>query len=156
MVLLGLQTVTNVTVGVANAATRFVDPGGVDVPNCTVAAAPCATIGFALSQALAGDTVLVATGVYSELVQMKTGVHLISNGNATIQRIPSTGSRRNIQRYCAQHRIGGVHPGSAVFVLNSSADAEILRNIFVDNLAQGVHDGAIALSNPNRKKKRAK
>jgi len=57
-----------------------VDPTGADVPDCTVAASPCATIGFALSQASAGDTVLVAGGIYFESVVMETGVHLLGQG----------------------------------------------------------------------------
>ena len=41
VLILALQIMTNATMGVANAATLFVDNIGLDVPDCTVAASPC-------------------------------------------------------------------------------------------------------------------
>jgi hypothetical protein len=48
------------------AATRFVSTGGTDTPDCTNSASPCKTIGFAIGQATAGDTIEIAAGTYSE------------------------------------------------------------------------------------------
>ncbi|GEM_PF-1235626 len=55
----------------ADSATRYVDGAtGSDTTDCTN---PCATIGYALSQAADGDTILVAQGTYTEnLVITKT------------------------------------------------------------------------------------
>jgi hypothetical protein len=48
----------------AQAATRFVDAAtGTDAPNCSVS--PCKTIKFALTQAVANDTISVAAWTYS-------------------------------------------------------------------------------------------
>ncbi len=67
----GLQGVASVH---AAPATRYVDEAtGSDTTDCTNHASPCATIDYALSQAEDGDTVLVATGTYTEnLVITKT------------------------------------------------------------------------------------
>ena len=46
------------------AATRLVDPGGSDVGDCTVN--PCASIGYALTKSVNGDTISVASGTYTE------------------------------------------------------------------------------------------
>ena len=47
---------------------RFVAPTGTDAGTCATQAAPCKTIGYAASQATAGQTVHVAAGTYDELV----------------------------------------------------------------------------------------
>ncbi len=49
---------------------RFVSPSGVDVGDCATSASACLTIGYAVSQALAGETVHVAAGTYDELVEV--------------------------------------------------------------------------------------
>ncbi len=56
--------------GTAEAATApvvlHVAQGGVTSGSCTTAAHPCGSLGFALSQAAAGDTVSLAAGTYKE------------------------------------------------------------------------------------------
>lgn len=61
----------------------FVSPTGSDSGACT-AAAPCATIGHAVSMAGAGDTVLVRRGVYHEDVAIAVGLTLRGVGMPTI------------------------------------------------------------------------
>ena len=58
----------------AGPATLYVDwATGSDTTDCSSYAGPCATIGYALGQAGDGDTILVATGTYTEnLVITKT------------------------------------------------------------------------------------
>jgi len=58
----------------ADPATLYVDRAtGSDTTDCSNPASPCATIGYALGQAGDGDTILVATGTYTEnLVLTKT------------------------------------------------------------------------------------
>ncbi|HLT48087.1 MAG TPA: choice-of-anchor Q domain-containing protein, partial [Rubricoccaceae bacterium] len=50
---------------VAGATTRYVAPGGTDTGDCSVAAAPCATIAYAVGQADDGDLIAVAAGAYA-------------------------------------------------------------------------------------------
>lgn len=69
--------------GAAGAAgkTRYVSPGGADVGDCT--GSPCLTIGYAVGQASAGDTVSVAAGLYAESVNITKRLSLVGSG-ATI------------------------------------------------------------------------
>jgi hypothetical protein len=48
----------------AGATTRYVAPGGIDSGDCSSAAAPCATIAYAVAQSAGGDLVSVAAGLY--------------------------------------------------------------------------------------------
>jgi uncharacterized repeat protein (TIGR01451 family) len=50
-----------------HAANRYVAKTGVDAGACTDPLAPCATLQYAIDQAGTGDSVLVATGVYTEV-----------------------------------------------------------------------------------------
>ena len=43
-------------------AVRFVRPGGIDSGDCSDPANPCATLSYAVSQALGGDVVRLAVG----------------------------------------------------------------------------------------------
>ena len=72
-----LSSLTVVTL----AATRNVSKSGADTGDCI--ASPCLTIGYAVGQAVSGDTVSVATGMYAEAVSVTKQLTLISNG-ATI------------------------------------------------------------------------
>jgi hypothetical protein len=65
----------------AAAATRLVSPSGSDSGDCV--ASPCATIGFAVSQAGAGDTISVAAGTYAESVLIDKRLSLVGH-SATI------------------------------------------------------------------------
>jgi parallel beta-helix repeat protein len=65
----------------AAATTRLVAPAGSDSGDCV--ASPCATIGYAVSQANAGDTVSVAAGTYPETVRIEKQLALLGRG-ATI------------------------------------------------------------------------
>jgi hypothetical protein len=47
---------------------RYVAPTGVDEGDCSASASPCATITYAQSQAVDGETIHVAAGTYPELV----------------------------------------------------------------------------------------
>lgn len=45
--------------------THYVATTGSDTPDCTNAGSPCQTIGYAIGQAVGGDTISVAAGTYS-------------------------------------------------------------------------------------------
>jgi hypothetical protein len=74
------------------AATRYVNVStGSNVGTCTNPASPCATITYAMAQAVAGDpgdTLSVAPGLYNETagelypIAMKSGTQLVSTGGA--------------------------------------------------------------------------
>ncbi len=49
---------------------RYVAAGGVDVGGCSASASPCATITYAVGQAIAGETIHVGSGTYDELVSV--------------------------------------------------------------------------------------
>ena len=74
----------------ANAAdvTLFVSPTGSDTNNCQTIGSPCATLGYALSQAAASDTIMVAAGTYH--------VGCVLHGPASLAG--TTGSPTIIQR----------------------------------------------------------
>lgn len=49
---------------------RYVATTGTDDNDCSVSATPCATVNYAVSQAVAGNTVYVAAGTYPEMVSV--------------------------------------------------------------------------------------
>ncbi|HUW12953.1 MAG TPA: right-handed parallel beta-helix repeat-containing protein [Anaerolineae bacterium] len=58
----------------ASPGTLYVEVGGVDSGDC--AGTPCASIGYALSQASSGETIKVAEGTYTENISIDTNVTL--------------------------------------------------------------------------------
>jgi len=61
----------------ADPGTLYVDSAiGSDDSNCSNPAAPCATIGYALTQAGNGDEILVAEGTYTETLDIAITVTL--------------------------------------------------------------------------------
>jgi PKD repeat protein len=68
----GAIATTTVDVSVAPAPDdpngRYVAAAGVDAGDCSTSAAPCATIGYAVAQAVAGNTIYVGAGDYPEIV----------------------------------------------------------------------------------------
>lgn len=60
--------------------TRYVAPQGRNAPDCTLPAAPCQTIGYAVGQAQAEDTISVAAGLYRERVRLPVGLRLVGAG----------------------------------------------------------------------------
>ncbi len=54
-------------IGATTSGPRYVSgAGGSDATDCATPSAPCATIGYALTQTVAGDEILVAEGIYTE------------------------------------------------------------------------------------------
>lgn len=72
-----LATVALTVAPVSAQTTRYVDTGGSDAANdCSVSGSPCLTIGHALSEADAGDTIEVGAGTFAESVSFTKGVTL--------------------------------------------------------------------------------
>lgn len=68
------EVINSITVN-AVSGTRHVAPGGDDTGNnCLVAQEPCATIQRAVDQAVAGDTILVAAGLYTDFSERVIGL----------------------------------------------------------------------------------
>ena len=79
-------------------ATRFVRPNGSDTGNdCTASGSPCLTLGHALAQAAAGDTVQLDPGTYLESHNPTGTSNTVPAGKAgiTIQSNPVTGTAAN-------------------------------------------------------------
>jgi hypothetical protein len=62
------------------AADRYVARSGADVGDCSLSAAPCFTLGYALTQALSGDTVKMAAGSYQEGILIAASTSLVIAG----------------------------------------------------------------------------
>lgn len=76
MLLIGAVLSLALTATAASAQTRFVATAGTDAGTCTNAATPCRTIQFAHTQAVAGDTISIAAGTYSEAPRITKSVTL--------------------------------------------------------------------------------
>lgn len=62
-------------------ADRYVANGGSDSGDCAIQASPCATISYAITQALQGNTIHIASGSYDENVVVATpGLRLLGEG----------------------------------------------------------------------------
>src|SRR5438874_2712934 len=70
---------------VAAGGPLFVSPAGNDANDCQTFATACRTIGAAITKALAGDTLIIASGMYTEGVTLDKNLTLIGFGSdATI------------------------------------------------------------------------
>jgi hypothetical protein len=82
---------------IATAGTlRHVATTGADTGSCTSPASPCLTVNYAVSQAIAGDTVQVAAGTYPEMVNVDRSLTFVganvgkSAGTAAVTRTAET------------------------------------------------------------------
>lgn len=78
---IAVVTLTGSVAFAAPTTARHVSTSGTDTGDCT--ASPCRTIGYAIGQANAGDTVSVASGIYDESVTVTKQLSLVGSG-ATI------------------------------------------------------------------------
>jgi hypothetical protein len=95
----------------ATAATRFVEKTGSDASDCTNAAAPCATVGYAVGQAGEGDTIQVGAGTFTEAVSTEKILSFVGAGGGSL---PGGGAATTIQG-----------PAGAMF--QAGSDALVLR-----------------------------
>lgn len=96
----------------------FVAPTGNDANSCLTMASACQTIGAAVSKAFAGDTVIIATGVYTESIGIDKDLTLIGFGpDATIinqGRIIVTTATVRIYDMTIMHG-GSIQDGGALY-----------------------------------------
>jgi pectin methylesterase-like acyl-CoA thioesterase len=70
---LGVMLITNFRASAA-VMNRYVANGGSDTSDCSSSSTPCATIQYAVGQSSANDTINVAAGIYTENVNIPTGL----------------------------------------------------------------------------------
>jgi nitrous oxidase accessory protein NosD len=118
--------------------TRHVSTSGTDTGTCITS--PCRTIGYAIAQANAGDTVSVASGTYAESVAVTKRLSLVGNG-ATVD---ATGELNGILISGAGATvIQGftiVNAQLEGIFANKTADLTIADNVLMENDAAGPFD----------------
>lgn len=141
--------------GMTWAATRFVNAGtGNDASNdCLTLATPCKTINWAIGEASTGDTILVAAGLYPELVNVNKSVILLGaqTGNAcdrpgvpTTESVVSgnsgstsfyvTANNVIIRGFTVQNQTNVNQFGAGIVLGGGTSGAGIVANIIQDNV----------------------
>jgi parallel beta-helix repeat protein len=124
----------------ASAATRLVSPSGTDAGDCV--ASPCATIGYAVSQANAGDTISVAAGTYTESVLIEKRLALVGH-DATIDAAGHDNGIVISGTAAADTSVRGFnieHAGLEGIFAVQTADLSIVGNTLMHNDAFGPFD----------------
>jgi parallel beta-helix repeat protein len=119
--LTGIVAIVVATAGSALAApktTRLVSTSGTDSGDCT--GAPCRTIGYAVGQANAGDTVSVGTGTYAESVAVTKRLALVGH-DATIDAGGQSTMLNGSQYY------------NGILVYGSTASGTSIRGLTIEN-----------------------
>lgn len=119
----------NALAGNITGTPRYVSPMGTDVPDCTSQASPCQSIAFAISQATAGDTIILTAGTFNEQgIFVNKNLNFIGEGPGTTtvlsngsDRVFNHSAGRNVS-YCALSIAGGVTmgDGGGIFSTNGS------------------------------------
>jgi parallel beta-helix repeat protein len=122
-------------VGAASAApaTHYVSKTGADTGTCT--SAPCLTIGYAVGQANAGDTISVATGKYTESVAVSKQLTLAGSG-ATIDAAGHDQGITILGAASAGTVVRGFtvrNAGLEAIFANQTSNLTIANNTLVDN-----------------------
>jgi hypothetical protein len=159
----GLATVSSgiaLTTTAVAAAARYVSPTGTNTGVCTSSAAPCRTITYALSQALAGDPISVGPGIYNAAlgesfpIIMKSGIQLQATSDAFDTIVDGGGTQglmdwagnnsssaliRGIQFRNGLRTVGqgGSALGGALYISGATANITIQRCIFRNNEVRG-------------------
>jgi hypothetical protein len=163
IVLISVLLVPSLTLNTARAAGPwYVAPGGNDFNSCLSPASPCATINGAIAKASSGDTIYVATGVYTsssgtEVVLIDRTITLSGGWNPTfttqsnISTLDGSGERRgiylnsgitaNIVRFAIQG-------GSGTYGIENSGTLALHNSTVSDNNEGGIYsEGTLTLNN---------
>jgi hypothetical protein len=158
-------TLTTTAISTPVAATRFVKAStGVNTGTCSSSGSPCKTITYAMSQAVAGDTINVEPGTYNLAlgevfpIDFKSGIQLKATGSPADTSIDATGdivktgiivvssntAAARIEGFTIKNGLSigtqcsGISGAGALKISSSSALFTITRNIFSANEARGV------------------
>lgn len=139
------------------AATRHVSPTGSDSGDCTDSLTPCATIVYAVQQTIAGDTVQIGTGVYTEtdVIRLFRDVTIVGAGLDKTRVTVISGTHQVFQVY------GGVTAAVSHLTLHGAArngvsnlgrltldHVSILDNLGQANGGGGIYnDGVLTMTN---------
>jgi hypothetical protein len=105
----------------AFAQTRYVAKGGTDTPDCTNAAAPCATINYAVIQANGGDTIQIGPGTFEESVTTSKTLTFVGAGGGSLGG--------NLAATVVRGPVGNNGDGFPAFDLSSGGVLRSLRAI---------------------------
>jgi parallel beta-helix repeat protein len=123
------------------AANLYVSTSGVDTGDCETS--PCRTIGYAVGQAISGDTIHVAAGTYDtetfpiqifknlELIGAGASTTIIHNTNTTTDVIEIQSFQVNMSNFTIQGGDNGVY-------LADGATGTISHNIITGSASQGI------------------
>lgn len=133
-------------------STRFVAPAGDDAGDCTNAASPCETVGYAIGESEDGDSIELAAGEYTETVTI-SGLELTIRGagdgpgGSILQAAPdspddasdrvitiSSGANITIESLWIRH--GSAASGGGIQAAGGS-DLTLTDSTVSDNLASG-------------------
>jgi predicted outer membrane repeat protein len=140
-------------ISVAQAATtRLVSKSGTDSGDCAVAA--CLTIGYAITQAVAGDTISIGAGTYAESVNIAKNLSLtgvvadttIISGRVVILGTPTSAmiSHLTIANPLPVPASGGAIFSEGTLTLNES----VVRESRTDGAGGGIYsNGTLTLNN---------
>ncbi len=121
----------------------YVSPAGSDAGACTKAA-PCKTIGHAVSVAGNGATVVVLSGTYAEQVTISKRLSLVGNGHPTID---ATGQVNGV----VISGVGAAHARVSGFVVEHATQEGILatQTSHVTISGNTVQDNDLGAASPN-------
>lgn len=80
----------------AQAQTRYIAVSRADTSNCSTPGNPCATINYAVAQALVGDTIMVASGTYAFVGSQIIDKSVIVMGQDSLTKPVITATASNI------------------------------------------------------------
>lgn len=146
-------------------STRYVDPTGTDSGNCLDASNACATIDYAMSVAGSGDTIEIASGVYTEQLEITKDLNIQGAGasqpggtiiqaaalpNQATGSVITVDGNYNVQISGLTIRHGVGNNGGGLY--NIDADLTLTDIVFTENTANyggGMYNdsGNITLAN---------
>jgi hypothetical protein len=111
----------------ADADTRYVAEGGSDAPDCTNPGAPCATVNYAVVQAVDGDTIQIGPGLFMESVSTGKALTFLGAGAGAFGGLPASTTLLGPG--------GTIGPGSPALQLQGGGTVRSIR-------IQGGHGGS--------------
>ncbi len=130
--------------------TRYVSPDGIDAGSCSSLAAACQTITYALSQSIAGDTLLLDRGVYTEHLLIDKGIRILQNSAISCPYVIIISLHPLITIHIPCATIDGGHNGRVIDIATYSGQVSLekltIRNGQVtDDSGAGIRNNGILI-----------